>query len=75
MSDYEFRCPDCKKVNCIHSTGEVPKPTETVECISCGRISVVQDKFETLTVIITGKKITPSKIDALSQNQEQEKKQ
>jgi len=39
MSDYEFRCGDCKKVNGIHSSGNVPEYGDEVECIKCGRFS------------------------------------
>jgi len=65
MSDYEFRCPECKKVTTTHSSGEVPLNDERVECIACGRISIVTDSLTNLFVNITSTKITPSKLKVL----------
>ena len=70
MSDYEFRCPECKKVTCSHSTGNVPEFGDEVECISCGRISIVQDQVTLLEVEITSRKETPSQLDKLKQEGE-----
>ena len=69
MSNYEFRCPDCKKVICTTSTGVVPEVRDKVECIFCGRISVVQYTTSTLEVTISSIKNTPSKLDASKQEQ------
>ena len=66
MSDYEFRCPDCKKITCSHSTGNVPEVGSKVECISCGRISIVEYTTSNLEVAISNKKVYPSQLDKLN---------
>ena len=65
MSDYEFRCPECKKVTTTHSTGEVPQYGDKAECISCGRVSIIQDSLTTLIVAMSTEKIHPSKLEEL----------
>ena len=70
MSDYEFRCPDCKKVICSHSTGNVPECEDKVECINCGRVSIVQNQVTLLEVEITSIKEIPSQLDKLKQEGE-----
>lgn len=67
MSDYEFRCQECKKVTYTHSTGEIPKASESVECLFCGRISIVQDSLTTLFVSMSGTKVSPSELEKLEQ--------
>lgn len=73
MSDYEFRCPECSKITQTHSSGETPKWDEEVECINCGRISIVKSSMAILEVKMSCKKNSPSKIKqfALSKDGEQ----
>lgn len=68
MSDYEFKCGDCKSVNSIHSSGDTPIYGEKVECIKCGRVSEVTSSFATLDVVKTKEKKTPSQIDKLNKD-------
>lgn len=63
MSDYRFRCTDCGKINQTHSTGTTPEYGEEVECINCGRISIVQSSTAILEVKMSCKKNSPSKIE------------
>ena len=67
MSDYEFRCPECKKITNTHSTGEAPKYCESVECMSCGRISIVQSILSVLIVEMSNQKASPTKIEKLEE--------
>lgn len=67
MSDYRFRCADCGKVNQCHSTGHVPEFGEKVECINCGRMSIVEHQNVILEVTKSDEKVSPSQIEKLEQ--------
>jgi len=63
---YEYTCPDCGKTTCEHTTGDYNFGDE-VECPWCGRISTVSNLNIVLSLRVTTKKTSPTKLEELEE--------
>lgn len=63
--NYDWECPDCKKVTLCSTTDDDIENYEELECPWCGRVSKIVDHEVTFIVQQTNKKASPTELEKL----------